>query len=86
MANIPGTEPEYGCIISDDVGDLYFKTYFNLSLKNPAETQFNIWNNYTNLGRISSIQFHELLLNFFNEGKVAYLHLKLKEFIGIDSN
>ena len=86
LLNIPSTETEYGPIISDDVNELYFKTYFTLTLKNPVENQFNIWNNYTNLNKISSKSFHQLLLEFFNQNKCEYLHLKLKEFIGIDSH
>lgn len=86
LINIPGSEPEYGPIISDDVSDLYFKVYFTLTLKNPVETQFNIWNNYTNLNKLNSESFHKILLEFFNPNKCEYLHFKIKEFIGIDSH
>jgi hypothetical protein len=60
--------------------------YFHLTLKQPGEDQFNIWNNLTSLSKLSDPDFSILLGRFLGPKKCEYIQLKIREFIGVTCN
>jgi hypothetical protein len=60
--------------------------YFYLSLKQPGDSQFTIWNNLTNLSKLNSPEFSRLVCGYLGPNKCTYIQLKIREFIGINSN
>jgi hypothetical protein len=54
LLEVNGYNKELECVINRDVSSFYFTIYFYLSLRKPSDSQFNIWNNITNLSKLNS--------------------------------